>query len=169
MEPDNTQAFKCSSGVGRLGFKTERNQNIRVCMYQSPFKQINHFSHEKDKKNISTSNFRVSRHHLMTAPQKDCPRPAPAATAHIKVCLKTLKHLCFPYTAFQCQTPTRSSKYFEFNSYHSWWLDVYAKIHIRLMGSGSLGYKSTYQSADWDNLKGSFAQQPQALRPPEIM
>lgn len=37
------------------------------------------------------------------------------------------------------------------------------------MGSGSLGYKSTYQSADWDNLKGSFAQQPQALRPPELM
>lgn len=84
-----------------------------------------------------------------------------------RVCLRTLKHRCFPYTAFQCQTPTRGSKFFELNSYHIWWLDVYAKI--RLMRSGSLGYNSTYQSADWDNLKGSFAHQPQALRPPEIM
>lgn len=85
-----------------------------------------------------------------------------------RVCLKTLKHLCFPYTAFQCQAPTRSSKCFERNSYHIWWLDVYAKINIQRMASPSLGYKSTYQSADWGDLKGSFAQQPQTPRPPEI-
>lgn len=86
-----------------------------------------------------------------------------------RVCLRTLEHPRFPYPAFLCRTPTKCSNFFELNSYHIGWLDVYAKINIRLMGSGSLGYKSTCQSADWDNLKGSFAQQPQALRSPEIM
>lgn len=86
-----------------------------------------------------------------------------------RVYLKTLKHLCFPYAAFQCQTPIRSSQFFERNSYHSWWLAVHAEINIRLVGSRSLGYKSTYQSAGSSDLKGSFAQQPQALRPPQIV
>lgn len=170
MEPDNTQAFKCSSGVGRRGFKTERNQNMRVCMYQSPFKQINHFSQEKDKKKkYFNVKFQSEQTPSDDSATKGLSQTSAGSNGTHRVCLRTLEHLRFPYPAFLCRTPTKYSKFFELNSYHIWWLDVYAKINIRLMGSGSLGYKSTCQSADWDNLKGSFAQQPQALRSLEIM
>lgn len=147
-----------------------RKKSKRKSLFVSKPFQTNQllFSWKRQKK-IFNVKFQSEQTPLDDSTTKGLSQTNSGTNSTRRVCLKTLKHLCFPYTAFQCQTPTRSSKFFEFNSYHSWWLDVYAKINIRLMGSGSLGYKSTYQLTDWDNLKGSFAQQPQALGPPEIM
>lgn len=90
MEPDNPKLLKCFSGVERLCLKTLINHNVPgVCVYQSLSNKSTIFSWKKKKSTIPISNFRLSKHHLVTTSQKDRFRPALRGDSTNQVLVKT--------------------------------------------------------------------------------